>query len=156
MNTESSLSAPSSSPSAKGSAGGSFTEEFVVSSFIPRPPLRPIVNEKRTTNGKNISKTTSGPMTKVQLDSDLCGETSDFVPIPLDDDMDDEVLRSVSPSASGGSSDIGPTEISRKKITRTFFGGQTSDMEDDEDDDALFDNVDNQSFDEGIIIIFLI
>ena len=127
-----------------------------MSSFIPRPPLRPIVNEKRTTNGKNISKTTSGPMTKVQLDSDLCGETSDFVPIPLDDDMDDEVLRSVSPSASGGSSDIGPTEISRKKITRTFFGGQTSDMEDDEDDDALFDNVDNQSFDEGIIIIFKI
>ena len=25
-------------------------------------------------------------------------------------------------------------------------------MEDDEDDDALFDNVDNQSFDEGITI----
>ena len=42
-------------------------------------------------------------------------------------------LRSIS---SSGSTEAGPTEISRKKITRTFFGGNdASDMDDDQQDD---------------------
>lgn len=138
MNTEnstksspSSLSAASSDTHSKRSNGGSYTEEFVVSSFLPRPSTRSEMSNKTRSSNKNHGN-------KVQLDSDLCGETSDFsIIIPVNNNgsnqADDDLGSITSSLSAGGSSDAGPTEISRKKITRTFFGGGASDMEDDDD-----------------------
>lgn len=73
-------------------------EQHLVPRYLPRPPPRP----------------DSKPPT-LQLDADLNGETSDF-PNPTDEKREEQ-------NAAVSDSDAeGPTEISRKKIARTFFG----------------------------------
>jgi hypothetical protein len=84
---------------------GSFTEEHLVPKYLPRPPPRPEA-KKSLTNSPNA----------VHLD-DLTGETSDF---PM------ATVISGTPESNQISSDSdmdepGPTEISRKKITQSFF-----------------------------------
>lgn len=118
MNTEKNSSNSGGTPK----DSGSFTEEHLVPKYLPRPPPRP--DSKR-------SFAPSPPA--VHLDADLNGETSDF---PM------ATVISVTPDSNHGSSDSemerGPTEISRKKITQSFF--RQSDMEEEDDDDKAFDS----------------
>ena len=100
---------------------GSFTEEHLVPKYLPRPPPRP-ESKKSLATSPNA----------VHLD-DLTGETSDF---PM------ATIISITPERISSDSDMepGPTEISRKKITQSFFRQSKLDKEKDCEDEKAFNS----------------